>query len=155
VGTITNRAGAPLRDIIVRVSGGSLLIRGDPLPPGASLQLDQQLQYTDMPYRTVAQEAGRRDGVAWYYAHVDGTQRPLIADEYPQTASEWYWSLFDLGAQRSRSIDELLSGRADAACVYAECVDPQASVTITDPTAKQQHWQFVRAVVPISTRENQ
>jgi hypothetical protein len=153
IGSITNRSSATLRDIIVRVSNGSTLLSGEDILPGATLRVDQPFQYSDLPFSTVPQESGRRD-TAIFYGTIDGATRMLLGNEYPLTHVEWYWSIFDL-QQHSNRADGLLPRAADVAFIYAECVDPQPAVTITDPTAKQQHWQFVRALVPISTGENQ
>jgi hypothetical protein len=148
VGTVTNKGAAPLRDIIVRVIKGAAKVEAEQLAPGATLLVDQVLQYSDVAFTTGG--IFRINQMTIYGVEEGGAGRDLKANEFPKAGFDWYWSLCDLAAERSQNLDRLMERRSDLAVVYAEAVDPAPAVTITDPTAKQQHWQFVRALVPIT-----
>ena len=77
--------------------------------------------------------------------------QPFRAETAAGGSTELFRQLCDLDP---RNVDQVVTDRADVACIYAEASDAQPAVTITDPTAKQQHWQVVRALVPISTGED-
>jgi hypothetical protein len=151
VGTITNKGSVALRDIIVRVGKGALRVDSPgPLGPGDHIDINQPFKYDDDAF-TSTYHSG--DAALPIRYSPDGTNRQLKPGEFPATSIASYWYLGDLAVDRSQQIDRLLSERPDVACVYAEGLDPQPAVTITDPTARQQHWQVVRALVPISTGE--
>jgi hypothetical protein len=139
VGTIVNRGKHPIRDVIVRAQGGGVAWVKGPVAPGEAMQIDQPLT-----------EAGEMFGGTTDEQPADNPSayRPPF-----ETTTPTYWLLADLAPERSRRVDQLIESRGDLACVYAEVVAPQPAVTINGGGAVEQHWQVVRALVPLSKGE--
>ena len=58
----------------------------------------------------------------------------------------------DMAADRAQRVLELLSTRDDVACIYGLISDVPASVKLEyeqQAPPKEQHWQVVRALVPL------
>jgi hypothetical protein len=61
-----------------------------------------------------------------------------------------YWNWCDLAGLRSERIKQILADSSEVACVYATVENPPAAAKLANPGALEQHWQVVRAIVPLA-----
>ncbi|WP_428940368.1 hypothetical protein [Fontivita pretiosa] len=130
VGTIVNRGPVPLKNLLVRVKGGTCPLGGEPLPPGAQVQVNHRFTDHDRRFRYNP-----------YNAHQYGFYDHELAGQYD--------GVWDIDPRRSRAIDRILDNRQDAACIYATADDVAPVARLSQTGAIEKHMQYVRAVVSI------
>jgi len=130
VGTIVNRGPVPLKNLLVRVKGGTCLFGEAALPPGAQMQVNHPFTDHDRRFRYHPYNA-------YQYGYHD------------QELLRQYDGAWNIDPGRSRAIDRILDNRQDAACVYATAENVPPVAGLSQPGAIEKHMQYVRAVVSI------
>jgi hypothetical protein len=127
VGTITNKSASPLRNLCIRSKPG---------------------------------EGPAQDGVPpWHFTRLEGMKidpgatiavSAVLGANWGSPDNTEIWGYVpDLALDRSQAIDRQLSARDDILCIYAEAENPVPAVGLSDPTARRQNWQLIRALVPV------
>ncbi len=136
LGTIKNVSPQALQNIRIRTQYGVVEVGGT-LTSQQSVKVDAPGKGTAFP----EQQDHRYETYGAYGSRAYNT--PVN----PQTL----WAVApDLSGRRSMRMDAMLTSRSDFACVYAQFVDPPAAATLPGDLPRiEQHFQWLRAVVPL------
>jgi hypothetical protein len=141
-GTIKNLSDRPIRDLRIRTKFGVLTV---PLPSSGTLLPQQTVSIDSLasaePFDPAKFEA-RYQSYGYFGSH---------HDRQPVNETDVWAVAPDLSARRSWRIDQLLQKTSDFACLYAQFADPPPAATIHGRArAVERHYQYVRALVPLS-----
>ena len=139
-GTIKNVSDHGLRNIHVRVrkTMGDVSLNSDGLAAGQSIHIDAVASQPFPPkdFSTQYENFG-------YYGQRHNDSVPAEQDLWPAAP--------DLSGRRATKIDALLDSGTDFACIYGEVLNPRPAAKLEgDAPRIEQHFQWVRAVVPVS-----
>lgn len=158
-GMVTNIGTQPLRHMLIRTSRGLYRLPSkrsptlvpatggtgdiyqdaepiDGLPPGASIAVDLFVNANDSFLQPLQRNTN--------YGGYSTSDPPARDDESHMRCA------LGMAVDRARRIDELMASSQDLACVYALSSGVPPSVKLDNPQAIQEHWQVIRALVPLA-----
>jgi len=146
-GTITNHGPHPLNNLLLRTQLGICTLDNLTVAPGETIQVDKPLAINNLfPTTTPNPALTGYYSYNYAFAYSSGTPPPPATQPVHQAAG-------DLAADRSERITFLLEAHDDLAVIYAQAQDPAPAVTMHNESPHEQHYQFIRALVPTKTTQ--
>ncbi|HEV8290805.1 MAG TPA: hypothetical protein VGP94_02730, partial [Tepidisphaeraceae bacterium] len=141
-GTISNRSTLPLAGISIATKSGVARVF-TPVAAGQTMPIDALIEPSSFKAVDISQYQ------PYSYSGMD-QQNP-----YASFGEElgFIVAATDMAADRSQRVLELMSSRDDLACIYGLINDAPPAVKLEHEdksTPKEQHWQVIRALVPLS-----
>ena len=143
VGTITNPTDKPLNHLMVRTQAGFAVPVTGPgvagpvrVEPGQTVDVNALIE-------PVAPAGG--NGPDWHRS-----RNPYYHQQIASIDKSRLWDPGgDLSMRRTDKIEQWVTERADLACVYAECENPEPTITLKGRQPIEAHWKVVRALIPL------
>jgi hypothetical protein len=146
-GTITNRTATPLNHVFIVTKAGTARREPAAIPPMQSVTIDLPL---DATAAVKPVDVSNYQPNYPYAPYVDMPEARPYANVGPEIG--FIHAAGDMADARSQRLIELLGSRDDIACVYGLFDKAPATVKVqsaNNTPAQEQHWQVVRALVPL------